>query len=58
MQARFQNACIHIGKDVLIDDDGTDYTGTFRDIGKNGEALVEINGVSRSFLASSLKILN
>ncbi len=58
MQNRFQEACIHIGKNVTVDDDGDDYTGKFIGIGKNGEAIVEIDGAARSFLSSSLKILN
>ncbi|MEA9355012.1 biotin--[acetyl-CoA-carboxylase] ligase [Bacteriovorax sp. PP10] len=58
LQARFYNACIHIEKMVNVDDDGDDYTGKFMGIGKNGEALVEIDNEVRSFLASSLKILN
>lgn len=58
LQTHFYNACIHINKIVDVDDDGANYTGNFIGIGKNGEALVEIDGVARSFLASSLKILN
>jgi BirA family biotin operon repressor/biotin-[acetyl-CoA-carboxylase] ligase len=58
LQNRFYKACIHIEKMVSIDDDGDDYTGKFMGIGKNGEAIVEINNESKSFLASSLKILN
>lgn len=58
LQARFYNACIHIEKMVKVDDDGDDYTGKFLGIGKNGEAIVEIDNQARSFLASSLKILN
>ncbi|MBC7712370.1 MAG: biotin--[acetyl-CoA-carboxylase] ligase [Rhizobacter sp.] len=57
MQTQFYKACYHIGKQVMIDDDGFDYQGKFMGIGKNGEALVEIDGVTRSFLSSSLKIL-
>ena len=58
MQARFSTLCIHIGKNVKIDDDGAFYEGSFKGIGKNGEALVEINGTKHSFLSSSLKILD
>lgn len=58
LQKRFYSACIHIEKSVTVDDDGADYTGIFKGIGLNGEALVEIDGDTRSFLASSLKILN
>ncbi|MBC7429654.1 MAG: biotin--[acetyl-CoA-carboxylase] ligase [Bacteriovorax sp.] len=57
IQAQFYQTCFHIGKQVSIDDDGFDYEGKFIGIGKNGEALVEINGVYRAFLSSSLKIL-
>lgn len=58
LQTRFYNTCIHINKMVDVDDDGANYSGNFIGIGKNGEALVEIDGVARSFIASSLKILN
>jgi len=58
LQNRFYNACIHIEKIVDVDDDGENYTGKFKGIGKNGEALVEIDNETRSFLASSLKIIN
>lgn len=58
LQTRFYNACIHIEKMVDVDDDGDNYTGKFKGIGKNGEALVEIDNETRSFLASSLKIIN
>lgn len=58
MQERFYNSCFHIGKLVDIDDDGSHHEGKFVGIGKNGEALVDIDGQVHSFLASSLKILN
>lgn len=58
MQALFNKVCFHIGSLVKIDDDGLDYEGKFIGIGKNGEALVEIEGNSRAFLSSSLKILS
>ena len=58
MQARFLKSCIHIGKHVNIDDDGAFFKGCFVGIGKNGEALVEINNSIKSFLSSSLKILD
>jgi BirA family biotin operon repressor/biotin-[acetyl-CoA-carboxylase] ligase len=58
MQARFKDACIHIGKKVIVDDDGTFHEGVFIGIGKNGEALIEILGSIQPVLASSLKILN
>lgn len=58
MQTRFKDACIHIGKSVQVDDDGIIHEGLFMGIGKNGEALIEINGAIQSILASSLKILN
>lgn len=58
IQSRFFNTCIHINKTVDIDDDGINYNGKFMGIGQNGEALVEIEGVTKSFLASSLKILD
>jgi BirA family biotin operon repressor/biotin-[acetyl-CoA-carboxylase] ligase len=58
LQERFYNSCIHMGKMVRVDDDGMNYEGVFVGIGKNGEALLEIEGNVQSFLASSLKILN
>jgi biotin-(acetyl-CoA carboxylase) ligase len=58
VQARFKDACIHIGKSVQVDDDGIYYEGKFMGIGKNGEALIEINESIQPILASSLKILN
>lgn len=57
MQMRFHQKCIHIGRTVEIDDDGFNYEGKFMGIGQNGEALVEIAGVTKSFLSSSLKII-
>ena len=57
MQKRFKEACFHINNTVEIDDDGFHYEGIFLGIGLNGEALVEIDGQTRAFLSSSLKIL-
>lgn len=57
MQARFHTTCLHIGSIVDIDDDGFNYEGKFMGIGQNGEALVEIEGVTKAFLSSSLKII-
>jgi BirA family biotin operon repressor/biotin-[acetyl-CoA-carboxylase] ligase len=57
MQTQFLKSCFHIGREVLIDDDDFNYEGKFIGIGKNGEALIEIDGTIRSFLSSSLKIL-
>lgn len=58
LQARFTKACIHIERMVTVDDDDAEYSGKFTGIGQNGEAIVEVDGVARAFLASSLKILN
>lgn len=58
IQSHFNTSCIHIGSKVDIDDDGFSYNGKFIGIGKNGEALVEVDESIKSFLASSLKILN
>ncbi len=58
VQTKFSNSCSHIGRNVLIDDDAVDYEGIFLGIGKYGEALVETEGIIRTFLSSSLKILN
>ena len=58
LQKHFYESCIHIGKLVSVDDDGEDYVGLFVGIGKNGEALVEIDSITKSFITSSLKILN
>ncbi len=57
MQTRFHTTCLHIGNIVDIDDDGFNYEGKFMGIGQNGEALVEIEGVTKAFLSSSLKII-
>lgn len=57
MQVQFRTTCFHIGHNVDIDDDGFNYEGKFMGIGQNGEALVEIDGQTKSFLSSSLKIL-
>lgn len=58
LQERFKKSCIHMDKLVAIDDDGSSYTGIFKGIGLNGEALVEIGGEIKPYLASSLKILS
>lgn len=58
VQNQFNQYCFHIGAIVKIDDDGDDFEGKFIGIGKNGEALVEIQGITRALLSSSLKILN
>ncbi len=58
LQQRFNKACFHIDYKVDIDDDGFNFEGVFQGIGQNGEALVEIDGVLKSFLSSSLKILD
>lgn len=58
MQKRFKELCVHIEKMVNVEDDDQSVVGLFKGIGMNGEALVEINGVTTPILASSLKILN
>lgn len=58
LQKKFESSCIHMNKKVMVDDDGINYEGVFLGIGKNGEALIEIEGAIRSFIASSLRILN
>lgn len=58
IQTEFFTYCHHIGKEVAVDDDGFEFEGKFMGIGNNGEALVEVDGHSRAFLSSSLKILN
>ena len=57
MQELFYKSCHHIKKQVCIEDEGEDFIGKFMGIGKNGEALIEIDGITRAFLSSSLKIL-
>lgn len=54
----FRKYCHHMNKEVFIYEDEKDYIGTFRGIGENGEALVEIDGKIKMFLSSSLTILN
>ena len=58
IEEMFKEYCIHLNQMVALDDDGEHYKGLFLGIGKNGEALVEIDGTCQSFLSSSLKILN
>lgn len=58
LQETFKDKCFHIGKEVIIDDDDKDYHGKFLGIGTNGEAIVEIEGIKKSFISSSLKILH
>jgi BirA family biotin operon repressor/biotin-[acetyl-CoA-carboxylase] ligase len=54
----FQRYCVHINRIVELDDEDEKFQGAFLGIGKNGEAIIEINGAARSFLSSSLKILD
>lgn len=54
----FRSHCHHMDKDVFIFEDEKDYIGVFRGIGENGEALVEIDGKIKTFLSSSLTILD
>ena len=54
----FNKHCFHLNMDVFIHESGKDYIGVFKGIGKNGEAIVEIDSTIRSFLSSSLTILN
>lgn len=54
----FRKYCHHMNKEVFIFEDEKDYIGTFRGIGENGEALVEINNKIKTFLSSSLTILD
>lgn len=54
----FAKYCHHMNKDVFIYEDEKDFIGIFRGIGENGEALVEIDGRIKSFLSSSLTILD
>jgi BirA family biotin operon repressor/biotin-[acetyl-CoA-carboxylase] ligase len=54
----FTKYCHHMDKDVFIFEDEKDFIGIFRGIGENGEALVEIDGKIKSFLSSSLTILD
>ena len=58
LQKHFKDICIHMEKNVLIDDDGSEHSGIFKGIGLNGEALVEVHDKITPFLASSLKIMN
>jgi BirA family biotin operon repressor/biotin-[acetyl-CoA-carboxylase] ligase len=54
----FQKYCVHIDRIVELDDEDEKFQGAFLGIGKNGEAIIEIDGNPRSFLSSSLKILD
>ena len=54
----FDKHCAHLNKTVSISEDGLDRYGIFRGIGTNGEALVEVNSIIKTFLSSSLTIIN
>lgn len=54
----FYRRCSHINKRVSIEDDGFEFEGNFLGIGDNGEALVDVEGRTRAFLSSSLKIIS
>lgn len=57
LQNLFNEKCFHLGKLVRIDDEDLKYEGSFTGIGSNGEAVIEIEGVERHFISSSLTIL-
>jgi len=54
----FNLHCSHLDKEVFIFEEGKDHLGIFKGIGDNGEALVEVDSKIKSFLSSSLTILN
>lgn len=58
LRESFNKHCFHMNMDVFIFEDGKDHIGIFRGIGENGEALLEKDGQTHSFLSSSLTILN
>ena len=58
LETCFDKKCAHLNKNISISEDGVDHLGIFRGIGANGEALVEINSTIKSFLSSSLTIIN
>ena len=58
LKKSFDKNCAHLNKMVSITEDGINHLGIFRGIGSNGEALVEINSLIKTFLSSSLTIIN
>lgn len=58
LQEYFYQFCAHKNHLVLINDEQSEAEGIFLGIGANGEALVEVNKNIRTFLSSSLTILN
>ncbi|MDO9181115.1 MAG: biotin--[acetyl-CoA-carboxylase] ligase [Bacteriovorax sp.] len=58
LQELFIKHCIHINKKVSINDDQQEQVGIFKEIGKSGEAIIEIDSNLVVFFAGSLTILN
>jgi BirA family biotin operon repressor/biotin-[acetyl-CoA-carboxylase] ligase len=58
IQSTFLETCYHIDKFVQIEDEGKILKGKFLGVGRNGEALIEIEGKTHSCISSSLKILD
>jgi BirA family biotin operon repressor/biotin-[acetyl-CoA-carboxylase] ligase len=55
IQNHFQSRCMHLEKEIsLIDLDKT-YRGIFKGIGKNGEALIDIDGKIEPFYNGSIR---
>jgi BirA family biotin operon repressor/biotin-[acetyl-CoA-carboxylase] ligase len=54
----FLKRCSHINKNVEILNDNETIQGVFKNIGGNGEAIVEVSGQRCSFLTNSLKIIS
>lgn len=58
LKEKFNENCSHLNQLVEIDDDGCFHVGLFKGIGSFGEAILEVDGQLKTFLSSSLKILN
>lgn len=54
----WNSRCAHMNQTVLIFDDQQETSGIFRGIGKNGQALIEVEKDLRDFYSGSLKLLN
>ena len=50
--SKWENNCLHLGKMVSIEQQ----SGIFKGLGKNGEAILEINGNQKSFYTGSLTL--
>lgn len=54
LPSRWEKSCMHLNKKIKIVDGKNESTGTFVGIGKIGEALLEVEGKTQSFVSGSL----